>query len=102
MASASSSDGADAPVTAVVDCHAHVLRSMGYTSLEAWLAASPRHVYVGRQNRFVPGARQTEWGNPFSVGTHSRDESVARFEAHIRAQLAADPAMRQRLLALRG
>ncbi len=62
------------------------LRKLGYRDLEHWLAASPNHVYVGRDmTRYVNGAVGSKWGNPFSVGKYGRDECFKKFTEYVRA-----------------
>jgi hypothetical protein len=52
---------------------------MGYKSLLDWLE-DPNHVYIGRQNPYVPGATKSVWGNPFKVDSYGRDDCIKRFK----------------------
>lgn len=66
----------------VINCHVSNLRKIGYKSLEEWLQADPKnHIYIGRKNRFVNGAEQSKWHNPYPV---SEGKAVERFETYIR------------------
>ena len=58
------------------------LRSAGYASLEKWLT-NPNHVYIGRSNVYVPGAKQSIWANPFSVNKYGRDECLRLYKEYI-------------------
>lgn len=55
----------------------------GYDNLVEWLK-DPNHVYIGRENRFVEGAHNSEWHNPFSVKKFGRDGCIEEFEKFIR------------------
>ena len=46
--------------------------------------------------------RQSKWANPFNLKTLTREESLTRYEAHIRAMLAKDPNAKSELLGLAG
>lgn len=55
---------------------------MGYKSLLDWLE-DPNHVYIGRQNPYVPGATKSVWGNPFKVDSYGRDDCIKRFKQYL-------------------
>ena len=74
------------------------LRKSGYHDLSAWLAASEKHVYVGRCMRFVPGAAQSPFANPFSVERFGRDQAIDMYERY----LTSDPGLMRELPKLRG
>ena len=67
----------------VVDVHKKSLNEQGYTSLEAWLVADNKHVYVGRQNAWVAGAKRSKWANPFSVKKYGLIESLRLYRIHV-------------------
>ncbi|EQC32785.1 hypothetical protein SDRG_09756 [Saprolegnia diclina VS20] len=81
-----------APPTTVVNLNAQSLRRMGYRSLDAWLAASPYHKYVGRgmaARNGKPTIAGSLWGNPFKIGRDgTRDEVVRQYRDHIRDKIA--------------
>jgi hypothetical protein len=78
-----------------------------YTDLKAW-CADPNNVYIGRRGVvFVDKVRfpdrESTWANPFKLSkTCSRDESIRKYEAHIRKRLAAEAGLLDALRALRG
>ena len=55
---------------------------MGYKTLLNWLE-DPNHVYVGRQNHYVPGATGSIWQNPFKVNEFGRDECIQRYKDYL-------------------
>jgi Domain of unknown function (DUF4326) len=74
-----------------VNVHRHDLMEKGYGSLSQWLAASSDHVYVGRQNCWVDGAKASKWKNPFSAKKLGIQEALTRYEDHlVRSGLVAD------------
>jgi hypothetical protein len=55
-----------------------------YLSLEEWLSADTKHVYIGRDmTRYIPGAYKSKWANPFPLH-YSREESLEMYENYIR------------------
>ena len=48
------------------------LRKQGYKNLVQWLE-NENHIYIGRQNHYVPGALGSKWANPFKVDQYGRD-----------------------------
>ncbi|KDO21667.1 hypothetical protein SPRG_13005 [Saprolegnia parasitica CBS 223.65] len=75
------------PPTTVVNVNAQSLRRMGYRSLDAWLAASPHHKYVGRgmaARDGKPAMPGSVWGNPFKIGRDgTRDDVVQQYRDYI-------------------
>jgi hypothetical protein len=59
------------------------LRKLGFESLEAWLSADPKHVYIGRSNPHVAGASQSKWNNPFKVDRLGRAGCIAEFAKYV-------------------
>jgi hypothetical protein len=78
-----------------------------FDNLRAWCASSS-HVYIGRRgvvfiNKVRFPDRDSTWANPFKVGKGcSREESIAKYEAHIRGRLAKEEGLRADLRGLRG
>jgi len=95
--------------TTVDNIHVKHLRQKGLANLREWMAG-PNNIYVGRAGRVyinkVPFPyQQSTWANPFVSKpgkTLTREESLARYEAHIRAMITKDPSKKEELLALRG
>eukprot|EP00742_Colponemidia_sp_Colp-10_P015207 GILJ01017338.1.p1 GENE.GILJ01017338.1~~GILJ01017338.1.p1 ORF type:complete len:121 (-),score=16.81 GILJ01017338.1:183-545(-) len=69
-----------------VNVHIAELRKAGYNSLQEWLDADPRHIYVGRQmNRHGEGAVESKWHDPFKKNDcSSMAENLRQYEAYIR------------------
>ncbi len=63
----------------VINVRVANLRKMGYTSLEEWLE-NPDHVYIGRVCRYVKGANDSKWKNPYPLSRYSREESLKLYE----------------------
>ena len=57
------------------------LVQMGYPNLEVWLK-NPDHTYIGRTVRYVPGAVQSKWANPFTVQKYGREECLNRYRTY--------------------
>ena len=53
-------------------------------------------------NKEIYPYRQSKWANPFNLKTLTREESLARYETHIRDMINKDPNAKKELLALRG
>lgn len=53
----------------------------------------PYGVYIGRGS---------EWGNPFTVEDHGRDEAIRLYEKYMRERLSKEPGLVIQLLKLRG
>lgn len=70
--------------TRVINVKVAELRSDGYPTLDAWLQASPEHVYIGRRVVYVKGAEHSKWHNPFSVKKFGIDQCLAKYEDYIR------------------
>ncbi len=92
--------------TTVDNIHVKHLRQKGLANLREWMAGS-NNIYVGRAGRVyidktVFPYRQSVWANPYNLKTLTREESLARYEAHLRDMIAKDPSKKEELLALRG
>ncbi|OQR97478.1 hypothetical protein THRCLA_06936 [Thraustotheca clavata] len=77
--------------TTVINVNAKSLRALGYKSIDAWFAASPNHVYIGRAmpayqgKSAIPGS---VWGNPFKIGRDgTREDVVTKYHAYITAKI---------------
>ncbi|MDH3651997.1 MAG: DUF4326 domain-containing protein [Saprospiraceae bacterium] len=68
--------------TKIVNINKQTLREAGYSDLEEWLK-HPDHVYIGRAVRYVQGARQSKWANPFSLKKYGRDSCIDRYADYI-------------------
>lgn len=69
----------------VVNVRKAELVKLGYQSFLDW-AADPTHVYIGRcMERYVPGTTASKWGNPFPLKQYTLEESLSRYEAHVRS-----------------
>jgi hypothetical protein len=74
-------------VMSVVNSKVLHMRKLGYASLEDFLAASPDHVYIGRDmSCYVRGAVGSKWRNPFKLKDHSIDEVLRLYEGHVRSR----------------
>ena len=86
----------------VVNVSVRALRARGYASLVEWLAADPRHVYIGRSlEHYVRGAHASLWANPYTVKRFGRDGALARYREHVEASddlLAALPELADAVL----
>jgi len=92
--------------TTVDNIHVKYLRKKGLANLREWMAQE-NNIYVGRAGRVYIGGvvfpyRQSKWANPFSLKTLTREESLSRYEVHIRQMLVADPVAKAELLGLTG
>jgi hypothetical protein len=59
---------------------------VGNRNLKQWLK-NDKHVYIGRNlNKYVDTAKPEDdkWGNPFSLSTYSRGESLNKYEVYAR------------------
>lgn len=81
----------------VINVHTKDLRKAGYESLVKWLE-NPNHVYIGRNNHYVPGAKQSIWANPFSVNKYGRDECLRLYKEHV----TTNPELMRKLPELKG
>ena len=68
--------------TTVINVKVNELRKMGYANLVQWLD-NPNHVYIGRQNHYVPGATGSIWKNPFKVDDYGRDGCIQKFKEYL-------------------
>ncbi len=73
----------------VVNLHVTDLRRKGYNSLQKWLERDPAvHLYIGRDVKYVQGARESKWHNPFTLAKNATEkqktEALASFREHIR------------------
>jgi hypothetical protein len=66
----------------VVNVKVKFLRKRGYSSLMEWLK-DPNNVYIGRANRYVEGADESKWKNPFSVKKYGREECIKKYEEYL-------------------
>ena len=73
--------------TTVVNVKVGDLRKTGCDTLVDWLNASTDHVYIGREARYVEGAKQSKWHNPFSAKQHGLDKCLCLYEEYIRSNL---------------
>lgn len=92
--------------TTVDNLHVKYLRRKNIDNLREWLAV-PNNIYVGRAgrvyiNKVVFTYQQSTWANPYNLKTLTREESLARYEEHIRNMINKDPNKKEELLALRG
>jgi hypothetical protein len=87
----------------VVNSKVSQLRKQGYATLEDFLAASPDHVYIGRDmSYYVKGAVGSKWRNPFKLKDHSIEEVLRMYEQHVRSRpdlMCALPELRGKTLA---
>jgi len=90
----------------VINCRVYYLRP-GYRDIRAWLS-HPDHVYIGRRGVvFIKGARypvrDSLWTNPYKVGRDgTRADVLEKYEALMRAKLAANEELREELMQLEG
>lgn len=92
--------------TTVDNIHVKYLRKKGLTNLREWMAQE-NNIYVGRAgrvyiNKEVYPYQQSKWANPYNLKTLTREESLSRYEAHIRQMLAKNPNAKGELLGLAG
>lgn len=53
-------------------------------SLQDWLDADDRHMYIGRDmSIYVPGSKKSKWHNPYPAKKYSTEESLRLFRKHI-------------------
>lgn len=96
-----------AVTTTVDNIHVKYLRRKGiYNNIQEWMGGV-NNIYVGRAgrvyiNKAIYPYRQSKWANPFNLKTLTREESLARYETHIRDMINKDPNAKKELLALRG
>lgn len=83
--------------TKVVNIKKAELQKIGYENLERWLE-NGNHLYIGRSNGWVAGARKSKWHNPFSVKSHGLETCLELYEEHIRS----NPELMDSLEELRG
>ncbi len=69
-------------MTRVVNINRQSLVRKGYENLTDWLS-DERHVYIGRAVRYVAGARQSKWANPFSKKKYGREKCIALYEEYL-------------------
>lgn len=68
----------------VVNVKTTALKKNGYDSLVKWLE-DPSHLYIGRDmSRFVPGAKESKWKNPFKVNDDTRERVLEKYEEYLR------------------
>jgi len=90
----------------VVNCRVYYLRP-GYRNIREWML-HPDHVYIGRRDVvFMKGerypARDSIWTNPYRVGRDgTREDVLFKYEALMRAKLAADAELQTELMRLEG
>ena len=84
----------------VVNIHAKDLRKRGYADLADW-ARQPNHVYIGRRNRFVAGATESIWANPFKLTDVDRVSCLYSYEKYMRDRLMREPELRDELKELK-
>ena len=66
----------------VVNVKVKFLRKQGYNNLKDWLK-DPNNVYIGRANRFVEGAYESKWKNPFSVKKYGRKGCINKYKEYL-------------------
>jgi hypothetical protein len=64
------------------------LRKNGFNSLQEWLDASPCNIYIGRKMKYVSGALQSKWANPFTSEKYGLEKALALYEEYIRTDEA--------------
>ncbi len=84
-------------ITKVVNINKKSLHEQGYEDLEQWLKQED-HVYIGRAVRYVSGARQSKWANPFSKSKYGRDGCIDHYADYIQTR----PDLLDQLEELRG
>lgn len=90
----------------IVNCKVAHIRPK-YNDLAEWVA-DPKNEYIGRRGVvFVRGERfpkkDSIFHNPFKISKGvGRAEVVAHFEQYLRARLASEPDLKEKLLALSG
>ena len=70
-------------MTGVINVRVAHLREMGYNSLSQWLEADCNHLYIGRDSRYIKGAKSNKWENPYPVignSEQSRIDCINRFK----------------------
>ena len=56
-----------------------------FENLQAWLDASRRNIYIGREMSFyVAGAKGSKWKNPFPVKKFGREGCLDKYEEMVR------------------
>lgn len=90
--------------TTVDNIHVKYLRAKCLANLREWMAIE-NNIYVGRAgrvyiNKEVYPYRQSKWANPYNLKTLTREESLSRYEEHIRQMLTNKPSAKQELLGL--
>lgn len=58
------------------------LRKSRYTDLKDWLE-KPENIYIGREVRYVEGAKKSKWSNPFSVKEFGRDACLEMYKNYV-------------------
>lgn len=66
----------------VVNVKIQNLRKLGYKNLEEWLS-NKDNIYIGRNVRYVNGATQSKWANPFPVKQYTRDGCLTKYREYI-------------------
>ena len=59
------------------------LNKLGYRDLEHWLE-DPNHIYIGRQNAWVKGAKHSKWHNPYSVKKYGLELCLKLYEQYLK------------------
>ena len=68
----------------VINIRKKELQKIGYQNLEQWLAADPKHVYIGRNmTHYVPGSQESIWANPFPLSKYTREESLELYRHYV-------------------
>jgi hypothetical protein len=68
--------------TSVVNISKGSLNGMGYADLMQWLKNSS-HLNIGRTVRYVAGAKQSKWANPFSKKKYGHAKCAEMYQEHI-------------------
>lgn len=69
--------------TTVINIRKANLNKLGFRDLEHWLEDG-NHIYIGRNNCYVKGAKGSIWKNPFSVKKFGRDGCLIQYEEYLR------------------
>lgn len=71
-------------VPRVINVRKAELCQRGYGSFLDW-AANPKNLYIGRSmQQYVPGTVGSKWGNPFPLKQYTLEESLQKYELHVR------------------
>ncbi len=71
--------------TTVINISKSELQKLGYRDLAHWLEF-PDHIYIGRTQRFITGAKKSKWANPFSRKKYGRHKCIQMFRDYIKHQ----------------